>query len=130
MSLQFQFDVRSRILLVRMDGQLTDQAAIECYENVEAYALEKNVSAGIVDLSGVTGFPVSSALLRQLARRPPKVSGDIPRIIVAPQISAFGLLRMFQQLAGLHRPKFHVVRSIDEAIEMLNIHSPEFHSLI
>jgi hypothetical protein len=130
MRLQYQFDVSNRILLVRMEGQLTDEAAIECYEAVQAYALDRNVSAGIVDLSGVTGFPVSSALLRQLALRPPEVSGDVPRIIVAPQIVAFGLLRMFQLFADLRRPKFHVVRSIEEAIAMLHVHSPEFHSLV
>lgn len=129
MSLQFQFDESSRTLLVRMEGQLTDEAAIECYEAVEDYALEKNVSAGIVDLSGVTAFPVSPALLRQLARCQPKVPGDVPRIIVIPRIAAFGLLRMFQQLAAFYRPKFYVVRSIEEAIEMLHIHSPDFRSV-
>lgn len=128
MSLQFQFDESSRILLVRLEGQLTDEAAIECYEAVQAYALEKSVSAGIVDLSGITGFPVSSQLLRQLARRRPEISGDMPRVIVAPNIVAYGLLRMFQLVADRHRPNFHVVRSLDQAVKLLQIESPEFHS--
>lgn len=129
MSLQFQFDVSSRILLVRIEGQLTDEAAIECYEAVEAYAVEKNVSAGIVDLSGVTAFPISSELIRQLARRRPKIPGDLPRVIVAPNIAAYGLLRMFQLVADRNRPNFHVVRSLEQAIEMLHLQSPDFRSI-
>ena len=130
MGLQFQFDESSRVLLVQLDGQLTDEAAIECYEIVEAYAVEKKISAGIFDLSAVTSFPVSSELVRQLARRPPKVSGRIPRIIVSPHIVAFGLLRMFQLVADLHRPNFHVVRRMEHALKMLHVRSPEFHVLV
>lgn len=130
MGLQFQFDVNSRVLLVRLEGQLTNEAAIECYEAVEAYALEKNISAGIVDLRGVTGFPVSADLVRQLARRQPKVPAAIPRVIVAPHIVAYGLLRMFQLVADHSRPNFHVVRSVEQAIKLLHVQSPEFHSLV
>lgn len=130
MGLQFQFDVNSRVLLVRLEGQLTNEAAIECYEAVEAYALEKNISAGIVDLRGVTSFPVSADLVRQLARRRPKVPAGIPRIIVAPHIVAYGLLRMFQLVADRSRPNFHVVRTVEQAMKLLHVQSPEFHSLV
>ena len=112
-----------------MEGQLTDEAAIECYAAVEAFALERNVSAGIVDLSRVNGFPISSELVRQLARRRPKNPGDMPRVVVAPNIAAYGLLRMFQLLADRHRPNFHVVRSLDQAFKLLHVQSPEFRSI-
>lgn len=130
MALRILFSVNDRILLVRLEGKLTDEAALECYEAVEAYALEKNISGGIVDLSAVTGFPVSADLLRQLARRQPKVSGDVPRIIVAPQIVAFGLLRMFQLVADRYRPNFHVVRTLEHALKLLHVASSEFHALV
>jgi len=54
MGWQIQFDVSNRLLLVRLEGQLTNEAATECYEAVEAYALEKSISAGIVDLSAAS----------------------------------------------------------------------------
>lgn len=130
MGLQFQFDVSNRILLVRLDGELTNEAAINCYEAVETYAVGMNISAGIVDLSAVTGFPVSAELLRQLARRQPKVPGDVVRIIVAPHIVAYGLLRMFQLVADRHRPNLHVVRDMEHALKLLHVQSPEFHSLV
>ena len=130
MGLQIQFDVSNQILLVRLEGRLTDEAAIECYEAVEAYAMKKNVSAGIVDLSAVTDFPVSAHLVRQMARRRPKVPGDVLRIIVAPNIVAYGLLRMFQLVSDLNRPNFHVVSSVEQAFKLLNLQSPEFHSLV
>ena len=109
---------------------MTNEAAIECYEAVESYALEKNISAGIVDLRGVTGFPVSADLVRQLARRQPKVPAAIPRVIVAPHIVAYGLLRMFQLVADRSRPNFHLVRSVEQAIKLLHVQSPECHSLV
>ena len=128
--LQLQFDVSNRILLVRLDGELTNEAAIECYDAVETYAAEKNISAGIVDLSAVIGFPISAELLRQLARRQPRVPGDVVRIIVASHIVAYGLLRMFQLVADRHRPNFHVVRNMEHALRLLHVQAPVFQSLV
>jgi hypothetical protein len=116
MGLQIQFDVSNQILLVRLEGRLTDEAAIECYEAVEAYAMTKNISAGIVDLRAVTDLPVSAHLVRKWQRRRPKIPGDLLRIIVAPNIVAYGLLRMFQLVSDLNRPNFHVVRSVEQAL--------------
>lgn len=51
---------------------------------------------------------------------PAPFSHDSKRIIVAPQELIYGLARMYQILSEDLHPNIYVVRSFDEAIEILN----------
>jgi hypothetical protein len=87
MAFRFEFDPVNKILLSRFEGRLTDESAVEFYEAAWKYATTTDAKAGIVDFSSVTEFPVSSEILRQLARRKSDLPNAVerPRVIVAPQ---------------------------------------------
>jgi len=48
------------------------------------------------------------------------------RVIVAPADHVFGIGRMFSVLSQDRRSNTHVVRTMDEANELLKIKEPEF----
>ncbi len=131
MALRFEFDGTNKILLVRVEGRLTDELLAECYDAVRKYSIATDASAGIFDFSSVTEFPVSSEFIRRLAKREPAMPHATSRlrILVAPQIHAFGLLRMFQILGEARRPMLRVAHSMDEAFKILRVPSPHFEAL-
>jgi hypothetical protein len=131
MAFRFEFDSTNKILLLRVEGPLTDEVLAECYDAIRKYSIATDASAGILDLSFVTEFPVSTEFIRQLARREPAMPHATSRlrILVAPQIHAFGLLRMFQTLGESTRPMLKVAHTLDEAFRMLGVPSPHFEPL-
>ena len=49
-----------------------------------------------------------------------------PRVVVVPQTHGFALVRMFQILGERSRPLFSVVRTMEEAMQLLRAEAPEF----
>ena len=84
---------------------------------------------GIIDFSGATTFDVSNETIRRLANLPPVFGGTSPGIIVASQDILFGMARMFSILGERTRPNMQVVRTIEEAYEILGITAPQFSLL-
>jgi hypothetical protein len=80
-------------------------------------------------LRGVTKFEVSSHTVRGLARSAPAIPVGYARVIVAPQAHLYGMMRMFQMLGELTRPDLQVVRTMEEAYQLLRVESPEFTPL-
>ncbi len=131
MPYRFEFDPVNKILLSRFEGPLTDECSVEFYEAAWKYAAATDANAGIVDFSSVTEFPVSSEILRHLARRESDVPNAVgrPRVVVAPQTHAYGLFRMFQITGDQTRPLLQVVRTMDEALAALGVQSSRFEPL-
>ncbi|MGA7629472.1 MAG: hypothetical protein WCB11_01815 [Terriglobales bacterium] len=46
-----------------------------------------------------------------------------------PQIFIYGLARMFQILGEKSRPELQVVRTMEEAYQLLGVEDPEFYLL-
>jgi hypothetical protein len=121
------FDATNNVLRVTMDGHITDSVALSCAKTVGRYAASHKEYRGIVDLSGVTKYDVSPEVIRQFARTPPNVSAEAyTLVIVAPREHPYGMSRMFQLLSETTRPNQHVVRTMDEALELLHVMSPAF----
>jgi hypothetical protein len=131
MAVRFEFDSTNKILLARVEGPLTDEFLAEYYDAVRKYSTETDASAGIFDFSSVTEFAVTAEFIRRLAGREPAMpyATSRPRILVAPQIYGFGLLRMFQLLGETTRPMLQVAHSMDEAFTILGVQSPHFEPL-
>jgi hypothetical protein len=131
MPYRFEFDPVNRILLARFEGQLTNESAAEYYDALGANWRATSPRAGIWELSGVTGFTVTSDFLRTLAKRKPVTPGltNHPRFIVVPVTAGYGLMRMFQIVGESSRPLLHVVRTVDEALTALDVKSPQFQPL-
>jgi hypothetical protein len=127
MPIRFEFDQVNKILLLRVDGQLTDELLGEVYRAIRSYSIATDAAATIVDLSGVTKFVVSSEFVRRLAQGQPAMPNtERPRIVVAPQTDGFGLVRMFHLVGEQTRPKFSAVKTMDEALRTLQAENPEF----
>jgi hypothetical protein len=121
------FDAMNNILRVTMHGDITDSVALRCAETVGKCAASYREYRGIVDLSNVTKYDVSPELIRQFARTPPNISAEAyALVIVAPREHPYGMSRMFQLLSETTRPNQHVVRTMDEAFELLQVKSPTF----
>ena len=121
------FDANNNILRITFDGHVTDSVALGCAETVGRCATAYPEFRGIVDLSQVTKYDVSPEVIRQLARTPPSVSGEAHALVtVAPKEHPYGMSRMFQLLTETTRPNQHVVRTMDEAFELLHVESPTF----
>ncbi len=123
----FEFDPGNKVLLVRVEGRLTDELLAELYPKMRRESTATGAKAGIIDFSFVTEIALTSAFLREMAKQEPAmVDATRPRVIVAPTAVAFGLARMFQMLGESTRPLLEVVRTMDEALAALGIHSPGF----
>ena len=127
MGFAVDFDTKNNILRVTFDGHVTDSVALSCAETAGRCVAAYPAFRGIVDLLKVTKYDVSPEVIRQLARTPPSASGEAHAlVIVAPKGHPYGMSRMFQLLSETTRPNQHVVRTMDEAFEILQLESPTF----
>ena len=130
MGFRFEFDSVNKILLARFEGRFTDESVADCYRAIRRYSTATDARAGILDLSPVTEFPVSTEFIRQLARQEPAMADPTRlRVIVVPQTHAFGLARMFQIIGEPTRPLLKVVHTLDEAFATLGVQSPHFEPM-
>jgi hypothetical protein len=124
--LRVEFDQVNRISLTRAEGRLTDELLAALYETSRQYSTETKAKVGIVDLSSVTEFALSTEFIRHLARQKPATAD--PHIIVAPQMYGFGLFRMLQLLGEPANP-LQIMHTLDEVFAALGIPSPHFEPL-
>jgi hypothetical protein len=128
-SFRFDFDEVNRILLLRLEGRITEEMLREIYMVGKTHWTATMPNAAIVDCSSVTQTTISSDRIRELARtKPMQESVGRPRVIVAPTTHQYGLARMFQLVTSEERP-FTVVRTMDEALAELGVRSPHFEPL-
>jgi anti-anti-sigma regulatory factor len=129
MRARLEFDATHELLLLRAEGQFTEQSVRSNQASVRKYATATGAQAVIFDLSGVAEFVLSTNFIKSLAKEEPSVSASHPLVIVAPSAHGFGLSRMFQSLGDQTRPLLQVVRTMDEALSVLGIPSPHFEPL-
>ena len=79
--------------------------------------------AGIFDFTSATDFPISTEFVRRLAKQEPAMpQADVrPRVLVAPQIHAYGIVRMVQIMGEDSRPLLRVARTLNDALLALGI---------
>jgi hypothetical protein len=126
-----EFDPANGILLMRVEGRITEESLTQIYQAVHTYSIATDARAGIWDWSSTTEVAVSAEFIRQLARQGPAMpdATNCPSIIVAPTMLTFGISRMFQSLGGSTRPLQKVVHTMDEALAELGVQSPHFEPL-
>jgi hypothetical protein len=108
-----EFDQLNKILLMRVEGRLTDESLPYLYEASRKHSSATDARVCIVDLSSVSDFTVSSQSIQNLAQQKP-ADHKHRCFIVAPAGLAFGLCRMFQILGEATRPLLEVVHTLGE----------------
>jgi len=127
MGFRFECERVNKILLIRVEGRVTDELLAGSYRAAQKYAALMDASVSIMDCSSVTEFDVSTERIRQLANQEPVLlDPKRPRFIIAPKTSVFGLARMFQTMGESTRPLLKVVHTLDEAFAALGIQSTHF----
>jgi hypothetical protein len=107
-SYQIDFDATNRILRARFHGRVTD-------------------ADRFTDFSEVTAVAFSPQTMRDLARTKPIMPDPRrPVIFIAPTPDLFGMARMFGLEGAESRPNLHVVRTAEQAYEVLSARNPEF----
>ena len=99
MGFVMEFDAKNNILRGTSEGRLTDAILLDCYAAAARYTASHPPCRGIWDMSKVTEFTVSSAVIRQVALRSPIIATGYTRVIVASQDFPFGMMRMLQILS-------------------------------
>jgi|HubBroStandDraft_1064217.scaffolds.fasta_scaffold00242_1 hypothetical protein len=128
---RFEFDPTNKILLLRVQGRLTEELLTELYKAIRIYSTATDAVAGIWDMSSITEFSVSSEFVRYIASLEPAMPNATtrPRFLVVPKTVGYGLARMFG-LAGQRRnPLLQVVHTLDEALAALSVQSAKFEPL-
>ncbi|MGA9979012.1 MAG: hypothetical protein WBQ08_10330 [Candidatus Sulfotelmatobacter sp.] len=120
------FDARSAVLRVTVEGVVTDKSLLECYATVTKYFASHPPCRGIL-LFSHTKFEVSSNVVKRLASGASAFPAGFMRVFVTPTDVVYGTARMFQILAEKSRPDLHVVRTLEEAYKLLQLESPEFN---
>jgi len=128
MEFRFEIDPGNKILLLRVEGRLTDELLAEIYQRIRTGTRSIDVRAGILDFSSVSDWALSSSFVRELAKQEPAMADAAWRrlILVSPAAVGFGLARMFQMLGESTRPLLEVVRTLEAALAALGAESAEF----
>ena len=129
MGFYMEFDAKHNILRFTLEGEVTDAHLRDAYANAAKQIAARGPSPGIWDMSRVTKSQISADTIRDLANKPPVIPRGFMRIIVAPKDAHYGMMRMFQILGETTRPDMQVVRTLQEAYDLLQIDSPEFGAI-
>ena len=120
------FDGKNNVLRLTAQGRVTDAIMLDAYATVARYVASRPSCRGIVNVTDVTKFEVSSSAVRQMAESVPAFPAASVRVFIAPTNFIYGMVRMFQMLGEKTRPNLHIVRTLDEAYALLQLESPEF----
>lgn len=130
MPFRFEFDRNNRILRAFLEGRIGDAEIAKFRTEAASMIVEGRPNACMVDLSSTTQYDISNASVFAIAKSGPAVAGiSIPIIIVAPAPHIFGASRVFQITSEENRPWLHVVKSSEEAYEILQVKSPGFEAV-
>jgi hypothetical protein len=129
MTSDFDFDPINKVVCWRLGGEVTNNSFAESLQLCADIFVDIKPTSGIIDFSQVTSFRVSTDFIRRIADSAPIVPSLLIRVIVAPADHVFGIGRMFSVLSQDTRSNTHVVRTMDDAYELLKIKEPEFKAL-
>jgi hypothetical protein len=124
--IRLEFDNKNFVIRWSLEGQITEGVFAEYVKLSMEKVPQFRARALILDLTEATSFDVSPKALRDLAAKTPTLPSHLPRVIVAKSNITYGLSRMFTILSEQQRPHSYVVRSMDEAYQLLKMAEPEF----
>ena len=120
MPVTVRVDRNKKLVVTTYIGQVTNEDVARQIAEIERNAPYDGEYRVVTDFTQVTHFDISSDQIRLVAESKSPLE-KARRVMVAPSDVAYGTSRMFQMLAGHTRPNISVVRSLDEAYEVLGI---------
>ena len=121
------FDPINRILRARFIGRVTDDDLRDVYRFGQENVGRIDPLSGITDFSEATAVAFAPQTMRDLARTKPIMpETSRPVIFIAPMPDLFGMARIFELEGAEIRPNLSVVRTAEEAYQILNVRNPQF----
>jgi hypothetical protein len=109
-------DEVERLVTLTVTGELADPELLELAIGVENDPEVKPDFSLLVDLRDADGRNVTSAGVRELAKRPFALSPTSRRAIVVPTDLSFGMARVYEALREAHGGAIRVFREYEEAV--------------
>ena len=114
-----KIDPQRRIVLSTFYGEVTGAELLRHRETIATDPDFDPNFADVVDFTGVTHTAFSEKTVVALAASPSLFDPASPHVIVAPNDLPFQLAMRFREIAGSGRQIVKIVRSMQEAYEML-----------
>src|SRR5262245_29306683 len=100
MDASYEFDAEHRVVIVAVQGELTDEGLLEGYERMMSDPGFRSDYDQLVDLSGATGARITVEGVQALVARPAEFAPSSRRAIVIRSDLGFGMARMYALLRG------------------------------
>jgi hypothetical protein len=105
---------------------VTLRTAEDCYRALARLAGGGGPYAAIYDLSRAIGTTLPTNLVRYYARRTPAIPMGRPHVVVGKEPHIYGLARVFQMCREFIGEQFDVVRSLEEAYDLVGARPEDF----
>lgn len=124
----FRFEVDEVHMIIRtvFEGPCTDDDLLEAYYAFRPLWERHGPANVIIDYTHVTDILISTEAVREHSYRMPTVDTDYFLIAVAPKPIMYGIARMFELITHETRPNMHVVHSLKEALDLMDVSSATF----
>jgi hypothetical protein len=125
------FEAREKVMLTRYTGVLSSDDIAALDEFVRGFvAREGFYVRSIFDLTGVEVFAIPRPQLLRRGRKL-RINPGQDRVFVAPQHEIYELYRDYAQLQlEVGNGKAMVVKCLDEALRLLQLHDPDFQPVM
>jgi hypothetical protein len=127
MAYHFHFDADNRIILCTFEGDFTDWemfGAVDTFRN--SYWPRYGSAHVIGDHTRTTNVSITADGVRRIVRLTPMVPDGRVVVSVCPQDALYGMIRMYQLRSIDTQPHMRVVRTMDEALKLIGVQSPQF----
>ena len=124
MGVQLRLELSQKVAICTFTGELNDADILGVRSLILSHPDFDASFSEILDFSGVTVAKLSTSAIELVSQRASNFNLASMHIVVAPQDFIFGLARMSQVFAERSRPNAVVVRTIEEAREVLGRRNP------
>ncbi|MBI3197932.1 MAG: hypothetical protein HYZ40_10595 [Rhodospirillales bacterium] len=128
MTFKFLFDRGNNVLLVNYGRTLTRETVDGVFAAARSFVETHGACPAIADFSDVEQIDVDLAYWRSLGEVPRVMKGT-KRVLVAPQDTVFGMIRMYGLHQAVQGDEPAVVRSLQAAYDLLGVRVPDFRPL-
>lgn len=115
MSSTHEVDPVRRIVIVTLDGDLTDEKLFMLYDRLQDDPEVKPDFALLIDLRRASGFKVTSTGVHALAQRPLMLSPEARRAVVVPSDFGVEMARVYNRMREAGGGGTAIFRDLDEA---------------
>ena len=117
--MELTVEVDQRVIVCTFTGEVDDADVLSIRALIAAHPDFDPSFSEILDFSGVSSVSLSTGAIEVVSRRESAFDRNSMHIVVAPHDFIFGLGRMAQVFSEKTRPQVAVVRTVQEAREML-----------